>query len=157
MHRIGALIGMVTLLAAAGAARSDCVSSCQASTDCDSEMNASGECSRRLNDCYSNACNKVLYGALAYDSEGGAVGWSYDFPDAPGAEQKALSSCREHGTACKIVYDFWNSCAALAVADDGSYAVGRGETEDEADNEAIIACGQDGLNCAIEAWSCTTQ
>ena len=159
MLRVRVLFAVVSLagLAACGAARADCVSECQAATYCDSEMTVSGECSQRLNDCYVNECNRLQYGALAYDSETGAVGWSYDFPDAAGAEQKALSSCLEHGRSCKVVYDFWNSCASLAVADDGSYAVGRGETEDAANDEAVIACAGNGQNCSIQAWSCTGQ
>jgi hypothetical protein len=75
-----ALIG-VGLCLAVDRAEANCVSTCQASTYCDSEMNASGECSRRLNDCYSNACNKRLYGAIAYGTQSGAYGWSYDFDD----------------------------------------------------------------------------
>jgi hypothetical protein len=150
-----AMVVLVWLAAGLGPARADCVSECQSATYCDSEMNASGECSQRLNDCYIDRCNQTLYGALAYDTGTGAVGWSYDFADQAGAEQKALSGCSAHGNSCKVVYDFWNSCAALAVADDGSYAVGRGETEDQANDEAIIACSETGQNCSVQAWSCT--
>jgi len=150
-----ALIGLGLF---AGAAKADCVSACQASTYCDSEMNASGECGRRLNDCYINECNKRHYGALAYDAESGAAGWSYDFDDADGAEQKALSGCHEHGDKCKVVYDFWNSCAALAAAGDGSYAVEHSETQTGAEGKALAACEQNGAtNCTIQAWACTGQ
>jgi len=154
-QRCGWLVFLALTLAGLAPAGADCVSECQASTYCDSGMNASGECGRLLNDCYANQCNQTVYGALAYDAGTGAVGWSYDFTDQAGAEKQALSGCSEHGTACKIVYDFWNSCASLAVADDGSYAVGSGDTEDQANNEALIACGKDGQNCSIQAWSCS--
>jgi hypothetical protein len=144
------------LLAAASTAQADCVSACQASTYCDSEMNASGECGRRLNDCYINECNKTLYGALAYDAESGAVGWSYDFDNQDDAEQKALSGCSESSSNCKVVYDFWNSCAALAAASDGRYSIEGGDNEDGAQSRALAACQQNGgEGCEIRVWSCT--
>jgi hypothetical protein len=144
------------LLIATETAQADCVSACQASTYCDSEMNASGECGRRLNDCYLNECNRKTYGAIAYDAESGAVGWSYDFEAASDAEQKALAGCGEQGGNCKVVYDFWNACAALAAAEDGSYAVDHGDSQEDAEGKALAGCAQNGGHgCEIKAWSCT--
>jgi hypothetical protein len=143
------------LLWLAQPASADCVSACQAATYCDSDMNDSGECSRRLNDCYINECNKTYYGAIAYDTESGAVGWSYDFADAPSAERKALAGCNEHGSSCQVVVDFWNTCAAVA-ADGKTVAYGLGGTQELAEGSAIAACGKDGgTSCEIQAWSCT--
>lgn len=143
------------LLAGATTAGADCVSACQASTYCDSEMNASGECGRRLNDCYINECNKTLYGAIAYGAESGAVGWSYDFDDAPSAEREALSNCSAGGSDCQVVVDFWNTCAAVA-AGGGIVRYGLGGNEQLAQDQAMAACAQDGgSQCAIQAWSCT--
>src|SRR5215813_10440705 len=147
------LIGLVT---GAASAQADCVSACQASTYCDSEMNASGECSRRLNDCYINECNKKLYGAIAYGTQSGAVGWSYDFDDAPSAENEALSNCRDHGDDCQVVVDFWNTCAAVAASGD-IVRYGLGDTEDEAQGDAVATCEKDGgTQCEVQAWSCTS-
>jgi len=140
---------------AAGAAKADCVSACQASTYCDSEMNASGECGRLLNNCYLNECNKTLYGALAYDAETGDYGWSADFTDQADAERKALSGCSPRSN-CKVVYDFWNSCAALAAASDGSYTIEGGDDEQGAQSRALTACEQNGgQGCEIRVWGCT--
>lgn len=155
---VAGLLALVGLAAGVGPARADCVSECEAATYCDSEMHSSGECARKLNDCYITSCSKprVSYGAIAYDAETGAVGWSYDFDDAPAAERKALAGCGEHGGNCKVVYDFWNSCAALAATDDGRYSVGRADTQDDAKVDAMAACEQNGSGtCAIQAWSCT--
>jgi hypothetical protein len=138
-----------------GTARADCVSACQASTYCDSRMNASGECGRRLNDCYINECGKRLYGSIAYGWQSGAVGWAYDFDDAPAAEREALRNCGANGNDCEIVVDFWNSCAAVA-ADGGTVAFGLGDDRRQAEGAAILACGEDGgANCLVQAWSCT--
>lgn len=149
------VVAAAGLCTAAWPAQADCVSACQASTYCDSEMHASGECARLLNDCYINECNRTVYGAIAYGTESGAVGWSYDFNDAPAAEKEALSNCREHGDECRVVVDFWNTCAAVAV--DGDIVdYGLGDTEQQAEGAAIDACTQSGgRNCTVQAWSCT--
>jgi hypothetical protein len=144
------------LLAAAETAEADCVSACQASTYCDSEMNASGECGRRLNDCYINECSKRLYGSIAYGRESGAVGWGYDFTDAPSAENEALKNCSANGNDCQVVVDFWNSCAAVA-ADGRIVAFGLGDNQGQAEGSAVAACqGDGGSNCEVQAWSCTS-
>jgi hypothetical protein len=139
----------------AGTAKADCVSACQASTYCDSEMNASGECGRRLNDCYVNECNKKTYGAIAYGTKSGAVGWSYDFDDAPLAENEALKNCRANGDDCQVVVDFWDTCAAVA-ADGSTVAYGLGDTRGEAQTGAVDSCEKDGgARCAVQGWACT--
>jgi len=155
-HSLRVLFAGLGLAAAAATAKADCVSACQASTYCDSEMNASGECGRRLNDCYINACNKTLYGAIAYGTESGAYGYSYDFADEQSAENEAMRSCSANGNDCKVVYQFWNSCAALAAASDGSYSIENADNEDAAQRRALAACEQKGgESCEIKVWSCT--
>jgi hypothetical protein len=150
------LVAASTMLLGGGTpAGADCVSACQASTYCDSEMNASGECGRRLNDCYINECSKKLYGSIAYGHESGAVGWAYDFDDAPSAEKEALKSCSATGHDCEVVVDFWNTCAAVA-ADGATIAFGLGDNRNQAEHGAIASCQEDGgRSCEIQAWSCT--
>ncbi|WP_395020724.1 DUF4189 domain-containing protein [Dongia sp.] len=149
------LVAGLGLIAASGLAHADCVSACQAATYCDSEMNASGECGRLLNDCYLNECNKTLYGAIAYGTQSGAVGWSYDFNDAPSAENEALKNCSANGNDCQVVVDFWNTCAAVA-AGGGVVRYGLGDNQGQAEGGALAACQQDGgTQCTVQAWSCT--
>jgi hypothetical protein len=136
-------------------ARADCVSACQAATYCDSEMHASGECGRLLNDCYIDQCSRKTYGSIAYGARSGAVGWSYDFADAPSAENEALKNCSAKGDDCQVVVDFWNTCAAVAT-DQDLVAYGLGDTRGQAEDGAIAACAEDGGgDCAIQAWSCS--
>jgi hypothetical protein len=136
-------------------AQADCISDCAAATYCDSEMNASGACSTALNACYARECNRTSYGAIAYGAKTGAVGWSYDFDNAPAAEKEALTNCRANGDDCQVVVDFWNTCAAVA-AHRGIVAYGLGDTRGLAEDQAAAACAKDaGAQCAIQAWSCT--
>jgi hypothetical protein len=147
----------IAMIAPSEAARADCVSDCEAATYCDSEMHASGECADKLNACYLSECSKpkVLYGAIAYDIDSGAFGYSYDFHDAPGAEEKALAGCNATGNDCKVMVDFWNTCAAVATAGK-TVAYGLGKSQQLAENEAITACTKDGgSGCDVLAWSCT--
>src|SRR5690348_15127457 len=119
-------------------------------------MTASGECSDRLNACYQSECSRPRYGALAYDAESGAYGWSNEFGDGESAERKALASCQENGTACKIVYNFWNSCAALAADASHRYSVGRADTQQEAEDQAVATCQQEtGAACDVTVWACS--
>jgi hypothetical protein len=149
------LLAGLGFILAAGAAEADCVSACQASTYCDSDMNASGECGWRLNDCYINQCNRKLYGALAYDADNRDFGWSADFDNQADAERKALSGCSPSSN-CKVVYDFWNSCAALAAAGNGDYAIEGGDDRQGAESRALAACRADGSEgCEIQVWGCT--
>jgi hypothetical protein len=146
---------LVGLLLFASTAKADCFSACQASTYCDSEMNASGECGRRLNDCYIDQCDRRSYGSIAYGTKSGAVGWAYDFDDAPAAESAALRDCRADGDDCQVVVDFWNGCAAVA-ADRSTVAFGLGDNESQAEDEALAACQKDGgARCEVRGWSCT--
>jgi len=159
MRRVTLFLRVLFAVAAlglfAGAAKADCVSACQASTYCDSEMSASGECGRLLNDCYIDQCNRKTFGSIAYGTQSGAVGWAYDFDDAPAAETEALKNCHANGDDCQVVVDFWNSCAAVA-ADRGTVAYGLGDNRGEAEGEAIAACEKDGgAQCKVQGWSCT--
>jgi hypothetical protein len=118
-------------------------------------MHASAECGRRLDGCYISQCSRKSYGAIAYGYESGAVGWSYDFDDAPSAENEALNNCRANGDGCQVVVDFWNSCAAVA-ADGEIVRYGLGDTRGQAEAGALGTCAQDGgAQCSVQAWACT--
>jgi Domain of unknown function (DUF4189) len=154
LYRLAVVFGFLTGVRCAPAS-ADCVSECQAATYCDSEMHASGECADRLNACYINECNRVRYGAIAYDSESGAYGWSNDLYNGPDAEKQALANCRDHGEGCKVVVDFWDSCGAVAADDSGHFGSAYADSRKDAETKAIDACQSDsGESCEIKVWSC---
>ncbi len=96
--------------------------------------------------------NPNYYGAIAYDAENVAYGWSYGMGDEREAEMRALSGCRDNGDACKVVVTFVNSCAAVAANGTKRFKVGQGGSRDEAQAKALSACGRD---CEIKVWSCS--
>ena len=93
-----------------------------------------------------------LYGASAYDADNVAYGWSYGKTDERDAKLLALSGCHEHGTSCKIVVQFSDSCAAVAANEKKRFKTGQGASRDEAQAKAMAACGGD---CEIKVWSCS--
>ncbi|MCE9596885.1 MAG: DUF4189 domain-containing protein [Spirochaetia bacterium] len=96
------------------------------------------------------------YGALAYSSGDGAWGWWADANDQASASQNALSKCQEHGSGCKVVLEFWNTCAAFAVGQ-GGYGWAHNPDENAAQSSAVQYCSQHGTDCEVKVWACTSR
>lgn len=96
--------------------------------------------------------SSTTYGAIAYDADNVAYGWSFKMNSGEAAEKKALSNCANYGDSCKVVVTFSNSCAAVAAGEKKHYATGQGSSREEAQSKAMAACGG---NCEIKAWSCS--
>lgn len=78
------------------------------------------------------------WGAIAY-SASGAYGSGWDFPNPAGAENRALSECREHDSGCEVKATF-SDCGALADAKDGSWGWASRANLGEAKAAALAAC-----------------
>jgi len=94
------------------------------------------------------------FGAIAFSSSRGAVGYSYDYHSGNEAQQSALQSC---GTDCKIVVRFANACGALAVGTDGSYGTGWAGNRQDAESTAMRYCNSSTTGCGIARWVCTSR
>lgn len=93
---------------------------------------------------------KSSYGAIAYEPNRRATGYSYDFPSAREAKIEALKQCRD--PACEVVISFHNACGAIARGTGKPYS-STGATRDEARAKALRLCGNNA--CEIVAWACT--
>jgi hypothetical protein len=96
------------------------------------------------------------YGALAIDdNQGSRHGFSYDYPTAYAAQERALQEC---GAGCTIVNTFETGCAAYAADQaPGSTVYGWGTSTTRADAERIAMdfCWQyGGTQCLIRVWGC---
>jgi hypothetical protein len=155
-----AMIGfaaLAVLTMPAAPAKADCVDDCQAATYCDSTMHASGECSEKLNQCYQLQCNKPrhAFGAIAYDRNSQAYGYSFNQPDGEAASAVALKNCQKHGSGCEVVYGFTDACAALAAGNTERYGIGEGGSRERAEKNAMTSCTQtNSENCKVLVWSC---
>lgn len=96
------------------------------------------------------------YGALAYSSSDGAWGWWADANDQASASRNALAKCQEHGNSCKVVLEFWNTCAAFATGQ-GGYGWAHGPEPEAVQESAVGYCSQHGTNCEVKVWACTSR
>ncbi len=95
------------------------------------------------------------YGAIAYSTDTGKYGYSYDYGSRGDAEQRALNECGESG--CSVVLWFRNACGALATADDHSYGTAWATSRGEAENTAMSYCNKYSSRCSIARWVCTSR
>lgn len=103
------------------------------------------------------------FGALAVDKNNGFYyGWSYDYEDQKGAEQKALEECKKKGGNCSIVLSFSGAgCAAYRTLKQGTgtaYGWGLANTKTEADAIAIAECKKrsGGKMPTNYVWACNS-
>ncbi len=97
-------------------------------------------------------------GALAIDgNQGQAYGFSYDYPDMRGAEQRALREC---GPGCRVVLRFSTGCGAYA-ADQArgstAYGWGTAASSQAAQNRAMSECSARGQRCMVRVWGCNSR
>ncbi|MEV0249194.1 DUF4189 domain-containing protein [Nocardia sp. NPDC050712] len=77
------------------------------------------------------------WGAIAYSPSSGETGWGRNYSTKKRAERAALETCKK--SDCKVLLNFVNKCGAAARAKDGSWSLGRGSTNAEANANAVRA------------------
>ena len=93
-------------------------------------------------------------GAIAFSQTTGASGWSKNFDSKNAASNAALGYC--NADDCKVVYNFTNSCAALAAGTDGGYGVDWDVKLKRAERKALKACqNYSGGGCQIVVSACS--
>jgi hypothetical protein len=93
-------------------------------------------------------------GAIAFSQTTGASGWSKNYDTKNQASNAALSYC--NADDCKVVYNFTNSCAALAAGPDGGYGVDWDVKKGRAERKALRACANySGGGCQIVVSACS--
>lgn len=93
-------------------------------------------------------------GAIAFSQTTGASGWSKNFDSKRAASNAALDYC--NASDCKVVYNFTNSCAALAAGPDGGYGVDWDVKQNRAERKALRACqNYSSGGCQIVVSACS--
>jgi serine/threonine-protein kinase len=88
------------------------------------------------------------FGAIAYSPDTRDYGYSFGYSSRSEAERRAKRECGKDD--CEIAAWFENSCGAVAVGDDGTWAGGTGNTERAARQDAMTDCTSDGgKNCKV--------
>lgn len=134
-----------------------CYGSCQASCkDMSGHINSAcvDLCSRDCDDREKNQPRP--YGAIAYGTDHGAEGISWNKATQAEADQAAFATCRKHGNNCKIVYRFRDTCAALAVAAGAQhFETATGDTEKNAEANATAVCQHNWGRCLADLSACS--
>ncbi|WP_343523360.1 FISUMP domain-containing protein [Pedobacter sp.] len=106
---------------------------------------------------------KTKYGALAIDrSNGFYYGFSFDQPNRPEAEKRAIDECTKRGGACSIVLTYSGTgCAAYRTIDGNvgtAFGWGIAKTKEAADAIAIKECVKrsGGIQPTNFVWSCNS-
>lgn len=94
------------------------------------------------------------YGAIAYSTADGNVGYSQNYGSQAQAETRAKKECGK--SDCEIAVWYYNSCGALATDDDGDWGADHGDDEQRAGKAAIAQCASvNGKTCKVIATYCS--
>ena len=91
------------------------------------------------------------WGAVAVGPNG-AYGFSHSWGTEQQAYDTANSGCEWD---CTITRTFYNSCAAIAVADNGGWGWSYASSRALAESNAMSYCMENGYNCRVRVWSCS--
>jgi Domain of unknown function (DUF4189) len=95
------------------------------------------------------------YGAIAYSTDNGKYGYTYDYGTLASAETDALKNCADR--SCQVVLWFKNRCGALAIGNGYAYGAAWANNRGDAEASAMTFCSQNGTGCNIAQWVCTSQ
>ncbi len=127
--------------------RRSCVASCRSNEGSSSGPGGQSAPARRA------------FGAIAYSAATGDYGYAFGHPGRGTAEQVALGHCRngrERARDCRVLTWFWNQCAALAIAPDGSHGADHAPDAATADRAALRVCaGYGGVGCRVVQRFCS--
>jgi hypothetical protein len=160
-HRLMIVVPVLGLggMASLAPAQADCISNCSSFFN---SLSNPGNWQQLRNDCMGRCPREepkrtTAYGALAYGTESTAWGFSYGKDSADAAARVALEKCKPNGDDCKVVYNFSNTCAALAAVEDkGVFATAYAASKRGAEKAAMAACmRQNGDGCVMEVSTCS--
>lgn len=103
----------------------------------------------------ATAAAATEFGAIAYSPATGAHGYSYNYSTRRQADRVAMANCRAYADDCRIIVDFWNACAALAVGSNYGYGFAYNVRRSAAQATALAICRRNDSGCKIVRWVCS--
>jgi hypothetical protein len=148
----------LVVLTAPGARAQSCYEKCQ-----DSCKDMSGHVNSACVDtCFRAYCNKSSnnqprpYGSVAFALVSAGEGISWGKATQAEADRAALARCGKYSKNCRIVFQFHNTCAALAVAKGAQhYLAATADTEKKASAIATQQCRQNWGICLVDMSACS--
>lgn len=95
---------------------------------------------------------QYCWGAVAFDANTGAFGYSYSYFSEGEAVAAAQQGC---GYNCPEVKTFFNQCGAAAIGSNGGFGWGVGLSRAAAENVAMSYCNNYDYGCRVLVWSCS--
>jgi len=146
---------LILLCTAFAICTGDCISSCMQYCWTGGSVQNPAACNGELHRCEIACRDNRSYGAIAYSAKEKGKGWSYAWDNQGRAEKVAMDNCAAHGSHCKIIVWFYNSCGAVA-ADGDVVAWGRDAAKPRAEQTALAECSKaGGRRCVIQASQCS--
>ena len=143
-----AIGGLLALAAAAQAQGQSCTTTCNEYDQ--------GECVRERQSCVETPPPSPNFGAIAYGSQSGAWGYSYNWDTRKQAEDQALAECQERAADCEVLVWYQRECGAVVSADGDNVYWGVGDGTGAAGENALAICKKDGgKNCTIRVEQCS--
>lgn len=96
----------------------------------------------------------AIYGSIAINASTKAGGITARYGSQADANSNAINKC---GTGCATVLEYWGIGQCAAVARGTNFAMGwsNGNTQSQADSNAVAKCNSaGGLSCTIELSMC---
>ena len=98
------------------------------------------------------------YGSIAFSQQGdGGYQWGFtwDFESREVARNRAIAGCRNKGgRSCSEIFQFRNTCGALAIGGANGWGAGAGATTLEAQRGALEQCRTTNRNCQVAVSRC---
>ena len=98
------------------------------------------------------------YGSVAFSQQGdGGYQWGFtwDFESREVARNRAIAGCRNKGgRSCSEIFQFRNTCGALAIGGANGWGAGAGATTLEAQRGALAQCRTRNRDCQIAVSRC---
>ncbi len=163
MLRKRRLIFLLSLGALAGATpfahAQSCYEKCQSTCTTMNGLVNQGcvdNCNRAYCSNNNNSSQPRPFGAVAFGDRG-MEGISWNKGTQAEADMAAIASCAEHGTNCKVVFRYRDTCAALSVAKGAvHFEAATGSTAKDAEAQANALCQKNwGVMCASNMSACS--
>jgi hypothetical protein len=104
----------------------------------------------------SNNAQSHPYGSIAFALGTGFEGISWGKATQAEADRSALATCSQYGKNCKIVYQYHDTCAALAVSKAAQhFAAAIAETDKKAEAASVKQCQDSWGVCKSNLSACS--
>jgi hypothetical protein len=98
----------------------------------------------------------AVQGAIAFALVNGSEAMSWGKANQAEANRSALATCSRYGPNCRVVFNYANTCAGLAVALHAThFATAAARTASQAGVQALASCKRQWGTCNLDLTACS--